>query len=339
MLEIFSEFRKKLDQVMIKAINRRVVLYGYGRSGQFIQWYADYYHSIKIDFIVRENMKTGIPYSFPSFPPSVFDFNYKDINNAIIWITFADSEKAKAELKRLGFKEGKDYFDFCEIVYGEDKVWESDNGLDVFTQRKTGNRDIQFLEYLEYKYGCNFVTEIDKSHYYREGICVGYKVTTLREIFSILDKCHCIPNASDAILDIGAGKGGGVFSFLDYGFETVGGVELEERIYHVLKHNMELIDKKIGGKVELLCMDAMQLTSELDIYNWFYCFLSDGEHWINLAKNIRGSIERKPRKVTIIVRNPYALARESFEQNGFILINSFSIDTRQRVVNVYTNDV
>lgn len=79
---------------------------------------------------------------------------------------------------------------------------------------------------------------------------------------------------------------------------------------------MELIDKKIGGKVELLCMDAMQLTSELDIYNWFYCFLSDGEHWINLAKNIRGSIERKPRKVTIIVRNPYALARESFEQNG-----------------------
>lgn len=83
----------------------------------------------------------------------------------------------------------------------------------------------------------------------------------------------------------------------------------------------------------------MQLTSELDAYNWFYCFLSDGEHWRKLAENIRESVERRPRKVMIIVRNPYTIARESFEANAFILINSFAIDTRQRVVNVYTNEV
>lgn len=226
-----KSLEKKLDEVIIKAINKRVVLYGYGRSGQFIQWYADYYHSIKIDFIVRESMKTNIPYSFPTFPPTVFDFDYKDINNAVIWITFAGSESAKAKLEKLGFIEGKDYFDFCQIIYGKDKVWgATTNNLNVFTHRKTGDKDIQFLEWLEYKYGYNFVTEIDVSHYRRDGICVGYKVTSTREIFSILDKIHCIPQASDAIFDIGCGKGGGIVSFLDYGFQNVGGAEFEERI-------------------------------------------------------------------------------------------------------------
>lgn len=340
MIKAFEEFRKKLDEIMIKAINKRVVLYGYGRSGQFIQWYADYYHSIQVDFIVRESMKTSIPYSFDTYPPAVFDFNYKDINNAVIWITFADSDKAREKLEELGYVEGEDYFDFCQIVYGRDKTWEPDHSQDVFLQKKTGNRDIQFLEYLEFKYGCNFVTEIDVSHYRREGICVGYKVTAMREIFSILDKCHCVPKATDAVFDIGSGKGGGVISFLDYGFEMVGGAELEQRIYDVSKRNFELIGERLGGgEIQLFCKDAMQLTSELDVYNWFYCFLSNGGHWRKLAENIRGSVERKPRKVMIIVRNPYAIAQESFEANSFILINSFAIDTRQRVVNVYTNDV
>lgn len=341
MLKAFEEFRKRLDEVIIKAINKRVVLYGYGRSGQFIQWYADYYHSIKIDFIVRESMKTSIPYSFPTFPPTVFDFGYKDICDAVIWLTFVDNEVGKAKLEKLGFVEGKNYFDFCQIVYGENKVWEgrTNTSLDVFTRRKTGDKDIQFLEWLEYKYGCNFVTEIDVSHYRKDGICVGYKVTSTREIFSILDKVHCVPQASDAIFDIGCGKGGGIVSFLDYGFQNVGGAEFEERIYDALKRNLELINEETNGKIEILCKDAIQLTAELDAYNWFYCFLSDGEHWKALAKHLRESVERNPRKITIIVRNPFALARESFESEEFILINSFVIDTRQKVVNVYTNKI
>lgn len=338
MLKIFSEFRRKLDEVMVKAIHRRVVLYGYGRTGQFLQWYADYYHSIKIDFIVKEDMKARIPYSFSLFPPTVFDFNYKDIRDAVVWIAFNNNEKAKQKLEQLGYKNRESYFDFCEIIYGSDRIWRGKNDEDNrFIQRKTGNRDIQFLEWLEYKYGCNFVTEVDISAYEnRLDIVAGYKVTAMREIFSILDKCHCVSN-KDSILDIGCGKGGSLLAFLDYGFETVGGVELEEKMYNVLKCNLELLEDKLHEDVQVYCQDAMEMTTELDKYNWFYCFLSDGDFWSMLAEHIADSVRRNARKVTIIVRNPFPY--DIFEKNGFILTNQFEIDTRQRAVNIYVNNL
>ena len=55
MLNQFVEFRRMLDEIMIQAFGKRIVLYGYGRSGQFIKWYADYYHSLKVDYFIKED--------------------------------------------------------------------------------------------------------------------------------------------------------------------------------------------------------------------------------------------------------------------------------------------
>ena len=61
MLKVFDEFREKLDHVMLKAFGKRVLLWGYGYTGRFLEWYADYYHSIKMDYIITEDLTTGVP--------------------------------------------------------------------------------------------------------------------------------------------------------------------------------------------------------------------------------------------------------------------------------------
>ncbi len=340
MLESLREFRRKLDEIMVQCIHNRTVLYGYGRTGQFLEWYADYYHSIKVDYIVREKTDEGIiPYSFSTYAPTVFDFDYKDVRDAVVWIAFTDSGAAKNRLEQLGYKAGKTYFDFIELIYGEDKVWETEKAGNAVEQRKQGNRDIQFLEYLEYKYECNFVTRVEIQEL-SAGDKVTYVVSAMREIFEILNRCHCIPRPDDAIFDMGAGKGAALLSFLDYGFSNIGGVELDENLFGILSDNFQklAIDVRNEGKIELFQGSVFDITDVLDRYNWFYFFMGSAEElYEKCFRNIADSIERKPRKVTIIIRNPssYKIA----DKYGFILINQFDINTRQRVTNIYTNEL
>lgn len=77
---------------------------------------------------------------------------------------------------------------------------------DVFLQTKTGYRDVQFMEWLEYRYGCNLVTQVGAENFTGDKInnfhyCMGGQ----KELFYILDKCH-VDVRSGAILDIGCGK-------------------------------------------------------------------------------------------------------------------------------------
>lgn len=60
MLTILEEFRESLDNIMLKAMHSSVLLYGYeSYTGRFIKWYAEYYHNIKIDYLVSTNMDRG----------------------------------------------------------------------------------------------------------------------------------------------------------------------------------------------------------------------------------------------------------------------------------------
>lgn len=51
--DTIDEFREILDEIMIKALHRRVILYGYeSYTGRFLKWYAEYYQisfRMKID--------------------------------------------------------------------------------------------------------------------------------------------------------------------------------------------------------------------------------------------------------------------------------------------------
>ena len=333
--DILDEFREVLDCLMIKALHKRVILYGYeSYTGRFLKWYAEYYHNIKIDYLVSTDMSRGRAYDQEIFRPSLLEFGYHDVKEAYVWLAEPMTEETKRLLENHGYVEDVSYFDFYNAIYGDDIIAE-DDGSDIFQKKKVGRRDIQFLEWLEWKYDCNFVTRIKKEQIAIAGAHnEGYGVTTQKEIFEILTKCHCIPHGGDAIFDYGCGKGGALVSFLDYGFEKVGGVEYEPHIYDVLLDNMRKLNVDMQNS-ELICNDAMQLDTELDNYNWFYFFLPfDTEIFEKCIGNICNSYVRKKRKIKIISISPYSHSVIE-NSNIFRLVMEFTIDMRQRVVHIY----
>lgn len=335
MLPILSEFREILDDIMLRAMHSSVLLYGYeSYTGRFIRWYAEYYHNIKIDWLVSTEMSRGRSYDSEIFRPSVIDFNYRNVRQAIVWVTEPITDEIRMILDGNGYVEGETYFDFYKAIYGDDIYGVNDKDVTVFTKKKEGKRDIQFLEYLEWKWGCNFLTRIPREMLEVAGEHgSGYGCTTQKEIFSILDHCHCVPKADDAIFDYGCGKGGALVSFLDYGFQRGGGIEYEPQIYEVLKENMRKLN--LEKNVEMLYGDAGKLTKEIDGYNWFYFFIAfDNDTFEQCIHAICESYRRVKRKIHIINISPFC--RECIESSGiFRLTNQFSVDMRQRVVNVY----
>ncbi len=337
MLKIFDEFRERLDQVMVKAFGHRVVLWGYGYTGRFLEWYAEYYHSIKIDFIITEDWSTGMPYNFPLFRDSLFEFDYMDVKDAVIWLALPEKAAVK-KLKGGGYVKGRTYFNFLEIIFGNDYICPEAGVENVYQTRKTGLRDVQFMEWLEYIYGCNFVTAIETSQYASEiKGAHSYRISTQKEIFPILDKCHCIPQEEDAIFDFGCGKGGAMVAFMDYGFKKVGGVEYEPHIYDVMMDNFNKLGIDIQNISDNACIqgDAASVKVELDGYNWFYYFDPfDKEVFEKTIINICDSLKRKPRKIHIININPkfYNVVLNS---GCFKLTNQFCAATRQKVVDVF----
>lgn len=332
MLECLSIFREKLDSVMCESIGKRIILYGYGRTGRFLEWYADYYHSIKMDYIITSDWSSALPYSLPYFRDSLFDFNYSDVKDAIIWLALPGIEEAKIKCEKNGYI----FYDFAELIYGENLIEEADEFESVYKKRKTGIHDVQFMEYLEAFYKCNFVTAVDKEYLAGGGIH-SYAITTQAEIFPMLDKCHVNIGANDAIFDFGCGKGGAMLSFLDYGFEKVGGVEFTKELCDEAVNNFELLQITSNSKysVEIINNDAAKVTMELDSYNWFYFFDPfEKEVFEKVVENIYDSFQRKRRKITIININPrYYRVFEKY--SIFKLTNQFCASTRQKVVNIY----
>lgn len=338
MLTVLETFREKLDTVMLETMGKRVVLYGYNCTGQFLEWYADYYHSIKIDYIITTDWSTGVPRNFPLFSDTLFDFDYKDVKDAIVWLALPKDEMIIRKLESAGYEEGKTWFSFFNIVYGNDYMISADATEDVFLRKKSGRRDVQFMEWLEYRYDCNYVERISNQYFEGEGKDerISYVISTQKEIFPILDKCHCPLKENDAIFDFGCGKGGAMLSFLDYGFQKVGGVEYEKKIYDILTSNFEKLGIDVNGK-QVTCIngDAVDVKSELDEYNWFYYFEPFRKTmFVETIKNITDSIKRKPRKVYIININP-VYHNEIIESGFFVLTNQFAIATRQKVVDVF----
>lgn len=334
MLKQLEEFRNLLDETMLKAMHKSVLLYGYeSYTGRFIKWYAEYYHNIKIDWLVSTDMSRGRAYDTEIFRPSILEFDYQNVKDAFIWVVEPMTNDTKEYLEQLGYVNGVTYYDFYKIIYGNDIVFHNKEDVDVFNRRKEGKRDIQFLEWLEFKYDCNFVTRISKADYEVEQHNSGYGCTTQKEIFTILDRCHIVPGTKDAIFDYGCGKGAALVSFLDYGFTKAGGVEYEKRIYDVLINNIKALN--LENYMEVFCDDARNIKSELDNYSWFYFYLPfDNVIFQKCVENICESYRRSKRKIRIVNISPFS--KDIIINSGvFRLSNQFTIDLRQRVVHVY----
>ena len=324
MLKVLDEFRQKLDDIMHRCMDKRIVLYGYGYSGKFIGWYGEYYHSIKPDYIITQDWSSNIPYEFELYRESLFDFGYKDVKDAVVWLCVPETEEIRDRLESHGYVKNETYYDFCELIYDD-------------TGRKGDANNVQFLRWLEEKYGCDFVTVIPQEQFKQkmEDTC-GYVGSTQKELFPLLDKCHVC--REDAIFDFGCGKGSAMVSFMDYGFKKVGGVEYQDNIYEILIHNLKRLgfdDELRSGQISCIHGDAAKLDVEIDDYNWFFFFDPfSGKLFERVIQVICKSLERIPRRIRIIYINPRC--HDAIENTGkFDLTNRVGIMTRQRVVQVY----
>lgn len=340
MLEQLNGLNRILDDVMCKCIHRPVTLYGNGRSGRFIKWYAKYYHNIDIAFYITDLYfpTTNNSYEAELFQKEVFDYNYKNILSTVVWVTEPMDEEMHTFFRDRGYVLGESYFDFYEMIYGSDYIAETVE-TDA-TSRKTGKRDIQPLEYLEWKYKCNFLQRLNVEDYV--GVdrntdvvknAAPYVVTASKDVMKILDQCHI--THKDALFDYGCGKGAVMIGALMNGFEKVGGVEFGKELFETAKDNVAKLG--LENSTELLLGDARKVKLELDKYSVFFFFHPfDRPIAETCYENIFESERRRPRKVIIIDINPQC-EQKIIESGSFRLKAQMTINTRQRVVNIYEN--
>ncbi len=107
-------------------------------------------------------------------------------------------------------------------------------------------------------------------------------------------------------IDLGSGKGRVLLIAAQYGFEVVRGVEFSKPLCEIAQRNVEIFKKKVSklSPIEIDNMDARDYVfSEKDsvifMYNPF-----NGSIFETVIKNLKVSIERHPRTVTLIYMHP-----------------------------------
>lgn len=139
------------------------------------------------------------------------------------------------------------------------------------------------------------IEELGLSHH----IAHYHAATPETELRQVLKTLHLHPGSR--ILDFGCGKGGALIAMARFPFQRVAGCDISPDLLAVARKNMD----KLGiSCVDLYCSDARQFTA-LEGYDHFY-FFNPFPHEVfePVMVNIAASLSRKPRKTTIIYRNP-----------------------------------
>jgi SAM-dependent methyltransferase len=108
-------------------------------------------------------------------------------------------------------------------------------------------------------------------------------------------------NQNDSIIDIGCGKGGALITLTQYPFQSVDGLDMSDMLISIAKSNLKKLQIT---KVKFFQCNAATFT-DLDNYTYIYmynpfpCTIMK-----EVMSNIKKSIKKHPREVTIIYMNP-----------------------------------
>ncbi len=127
---------------------------------------------------------------------------------------------------------------------------------------------------------------------------------------------------SDAALDLGCGKGGAMITMAKY-FSRVDGVEISPELAAIARKNL----KRAGlAGSQIFCQDAAEFKG-YDCYAALYLFNSFPAVVLSqVLSNIRESLERRPRSISLIYRNP--ACDEVVTSAGFRRIAAVHIGTQ-----------
>ena len=110
---------------------------------------------------------------------------------------------------------------------------------------------------------------------------------------------------SDVFVDFGSGLGRVVFQAANYPFRRVVGVELSEQLNEVAKRNIERNrDRLRCSDVELISTDVLDYGIPADVTVAFFANPFRGETFATVIDRLVASVDRHPRRLRIIYRNP-----------------------------------
>lgn len=300
---------KKINDIINKCSGKKVILYGYGESGIFIEWlfenvFGKHFMMIMDDSKVLPKIKIQ----------RKIVLEYIDPESTAILVSFRKelmTENDMSHLTSFGYEEGKNLFFLKEMIIPE---------------------TLGLYSFMDYEYGTDFQKRVDQSEFDYESpdatACGASRERTLLDM-------SCMPGLFHGkILDLGCGKGAAIAIMKMAGIKEVDGVEQSHMLAEIAMGNM----KKLGeDMVTIFNEDATKLTEQLDTYDTFYLYDPfRGETFRKVIKNIEDSIRRKNRNVTIVYANPWM--HKDVEADGmFRLTKQLSTEFFLNIVNVYEN--
>lgn len=130
-----------------------------------------------------------------------------------------------------------------------------------------------------------------------------YKPSEWRTLSRILPRAEVGPD--DVFIDIGSGLGRVVFQAARYPFRRVVGVELSDRLNEVARDNIERNRHRLRcNDVQLVTADARVYEIPDDVTVVFMANPFTGELFRAVVDAVLASVERSPRRLRLIYRNP-----------------------------------
>lgn len=311
-MEIWKEFDEFINRMFYFTNGKRIVLWGYGLSGLFLQ-HLFVRTNRRIEYIVDDS-------SVNPKIPVMRSCEIEDIlpETCVVIISEERDEKKEEFLKKRGFREDINY------IYARKFLYASLNSEDLW-------KNISYYEYLENKFGVDIVERkfVDKMESPKKD-ALNYSPGMGYPLIDVLDNFVFQPG--DAVFDFGCGKGGALLLFQRSGVSKIAGVEYDKPLYNILLDNF----RKMGISAEnIINGDAALIKNEIDDYNYFFMYNPfEGETFRQVIDNIEESWKRKRRKVTFIYSGPYC--HQYVVAHGILrLSKQIYTDYSVRNVNVY----
>lgn len=178
---MWSDFENSVNEIFQFVNGKKVVLWGYERSGWFIE-HLFKRNNKQIEYIIDDSFNISFKLKISR---SVI-LESMDKETVAVLLTFADDGKARTFLENLGYIEGVNFIFLRDIFYHGDS-----------------NRKLSYYDWLEYKYGLDIISAKQAerpnadSRYYAAGIDYPF--------IDVLDNFNF--SAEDAVFDFGCGKG------------------------------------------------------------------------------------------------------------------------------------
>lgn len=300
---------KKMRDVINKCSGKQVILYGYGKSGIFVEWLCSHVYGKKFTLVIDD--KKVIP-GINLHRKIILD--YVDPEQTVILVSFRRermTENDMSQMTSFGYKEGKNLFFLKEMIIPD---------------------TLGLYSFLEHEYEADFLKRVDQSEFdYESPDATACGASRERSLF---DMCYIPGVFNGRVLDFGCGKGAAIAIMKMAGIKEVGGVEQSHMLAETARDNMKKLEEDM---VVIFNEDATEFTDLLDMCDTFYLYDPfRGETFKKVIKNIEESVRRKSRKVTIVYANPW-LHREVEAGGIFHLTKQISTEFFLNIVNVYEN--